>query len=163
MTLFSPNGNLKKDLKKINVFSKIVEKKLSKLSPEEQRLENLTEEELQDFSKVLSIADYILTKHSQKKEIHELLKEFVGMINESIEAMMPLDDGIDEMVYSAEDGISRIKEIQNNVSDNYSIGQIARRQSQESEYGSKNLTKSSIPAYTHEYQPKSKVNSEQVI
>ncbi len=146
--------HLKRDLKKIRNFSVAVEKKLAKTS-EEKKIEDLTEEELQDFSKILNLADYVLTKHSQKKDFHEILKEFVGMINESIEAMIPLDDGIDEMVYSAEDGLTRIKEIQDNVSSSYSFGQKPKSQSQTFSDGSKNLTNSSIPAYTQGYQPKS--------
>ncbi len=146
--------HLKRDLKKIRNFSVAVEKKLAKTS-EEKKIEDLTEEELQDFSKILNLADYVLTKHSQKKDFHDILKEFVGMINESIEAMIPLDDGIDEMVYSAEDGLTRIKEIQDNVSSSYSFGQKSKPQSQTISDGSKNLTNSSIPAYTQGYQPKS--------
>ncbi len=154
MTLFSSNLNLKKDLKKIRAYSIAVEKKLAKTPSEEKKIDNFTEEELLDFSKILNLADYVLTKHSQKKDFHEILKEFVGMINESIEAMIPLDDGIDEMVYSAEDGLTRIKEIQDNVSENYSFGQKQKNQSQRIIDGSKNLTNSSIRVYTQGYQPK---------
>ena len=113
--------NLKKDFKKIEKFSILVEKRLSTFDKDKQRIEKLSFEELQDLNELLRLADYILTKHEDKKEVYVLLKDFVAMINSSSNSMDLLNDNIAELVVSAEGAISRIKNLQSDVSENYSL------------------------------------------
>ena len=113
--------NIKKDFRKIEKLSSIVEKRLSTFDKDKQRIEKLSFEELQDLNELLRLADYILTKHEDKKEVYALLKDFVGMINNSSNSMDLLNDKILELVASAEGSISRIKNLQNDVSENYSL------------------------------------------
>ena len=113
--------NLKKDFKKIEKFSSIVEKRLSTFDKDKQRIEKLSFEELQDLNELLRVADYILTKHEDKKEVYALLKDFVGMINNSSNSMDLLNDKILELVASAEGSISHMKSLQNDVSENYCL------------------------------------------
>ena len=113
--------NLKKDLKKIEKFSSLVEKRLLTFDKDKQRIEKLSIEELQDLNELLRLADYILTKHEDKKEVYALLKDFVAMINNSSNSMDLLNDKIVELVVSAEAAISRIKNLQTDVSENYSF------------------------------------------
>ena len=113
--------NLIKDFKKIEKFSSLVEKRLLTLDNDKQRIEKLSFEELQDLNELLRLADYILTKHEDKKEVYALLKDFVAMINNSSNSMDLLNDKITELVVSAEAAISRIKNLQTDISENYSL------------------------------------------
>lgn len=113
--------NLLKDFKKIEKFSSLVEKRLLTFDKDQQRTEKLSFEELQDLNELLRLADYILTKHEDKKEVYALLKDFVAMINNSSNSMDLLNDKITELVVSAEAAISRIKNLQTDVSENYSF------------------------------------------
>jgi len=114
-------SNIKNNLKRIEKFSNFVEKKLSKFGKDEQRIEQLSFEELQDLNKVLQMADYILTKYEDKKEVYALLKDFVEMINSSSTSMDLLNDKISEHLVSAENGIAKIKNLQRDVSENFSF------------------------------------------
>ena len=168
MTFLTPNQNSSKDFAKIKRLSELVEKKLSKLDKkDEEKIDSLSFEELQDLNQILQLADYILCKYEDKKEILSVLKDFVGIITKSTHSIETLDDEINELVISAEGTIQRIKELQTNVSDNYSIqnkeGSKSPDSKEASETSSNNLTNSSTPAYTQGYQQTSRVEAEQVI
>lgn len=114
--------NIKKDLNKIRTFSSIIEKKLGQLDKkDESKIEKLSFEELQDLNQLVHASDYILTKYESKKEVYALLKDFVDMINNSTLSIDILNDKISELVVSAESAISRIKIIQGNVSEDFSL------------------------------------------
>ena len=146
--------NFRKELKKIRRISSIVEKKLIQFDKKEERkIERLTYEELQDLSKLTSAADFILTKYENNREVYSLLKEFVDMINSSSTSMDLLNDKISELVISAGSAISKIKNLQGDVSENYSLmssGSI--KQENETiitpESSTNNLTKSATAVYT---------------
>ena len=115
---------LTKDLQKIKKLSSYVEDKLAKLDKNEAKIiENFSAEELNDFQKILQITDFILTKYQNKKEVYSILKEFVDMISKSTSSMDSLHDQISELVLSADNSISRIKNLQTDVSDTYSLRQ----------------------------------------
>ena len=118
---FKKQRNFLKDFKKIEKFSSLVEKRLLTFDNDKQRIEKLSFEELQDLNELLRLADYILTKHEDKKEVYVLLKDFVAMINNSSNSMDLLNDKIVELVVSAEAAISRIKNLQTDISENYSF------------------------------------------
>ncbi len=118
---FKKQRNFLKDFKKIEKFSSLVEKRLLTFDNDKQRIEKLSFEELQDLNELLRLADYILTKHEDKKEVYALLKDFVAMINNSSNSMDLLNDKITELVISAEAAISRIKNLQTDISENYSL------------------------------------------
>ncbi len=115
--------SLKKDLKKIQKFSSFVESKLSNYDKDKQKIEKLSFEELQDLNKLLQIADFILTKYEDKKQVYNLIKDFVDMISKSTNSLDFLDDKISELVVSAQSTISGIKTLQTDVSENYSLVQ----------------------------------------
>ena len=121
MMLISKEKNIKKDQKKIKKFSLMLEKKISNFDKDKKKIENLSYEELQDLSKLVHVADYILTKYEDKKQVYNLFKDFVEMINRSSSSIDFLNDNISELVISAESAISRIKNLQNDVSENYSL------------------------------------------
>ena len=162
------NRNITKDLKKIRQFSTLVEKKLSQFDKKnEQIVETLSFEELQDLNQLLQMADYILVKYEDKKEIRFLLKEFVEMINSSAPSMDILNDEINELVVSAENAIARIKNFQNDVSENFSFSEKDNTQIENTNLipktSTNNLTNSATPVYTQEYLRKSKVETGQII
>ena len=102
MTILKPQGNIKKDLEKIRKIYSFVDKRLKSTEKSNQKVENLTTDELLDLNEILRLADLILTKHEVKKEFHSLLKEFVEIINKSAYSVEALDDEINELIYSAE-------------------------------------------------------------
>lgn len=114
--------NITNDLKKVRAFSSMVEKKLSKSDrTQENKIEKLSFEQLQDLNQLTSAAEYILSKYENNKEVYLLLKDFVDMIKNSTASMDILNDQIRELVVSAEITISKIKTIQGDVSENYSL------------------------------------------
>ncbi len=120
--LISPRARtLKKDLKKIQKFSSLIETKLLNFDKDEQKIDKLSFEELQDLNKLLQIADFILTKYEDKKQVYNLIKDFVDMIGNSSNSMDLLDDKITELVVSAQSTISGIKTLQSGVSENFSL------------------------------------------
>ena len=169
MKILNSNKNIQNDLKKVKKISLLVEKRLSKINKNDmEKIDSFTLEELQDLNKILGLTDYILCKYEHKKEVHSLMKDFVGMITKSTPSLEELDDEIYELIISAENAIKRIKEIQNNVSNNFVID----RENQQNEenlitnpekIGSNNFTTTSIPVYPQEYQQKPRVETEQVI
>ena len=165
MSVLKKERKFQKDIAKVRGFSALVGKKLEKMQKsDEDKIESLTVEELQDFNKILQITNFLLCKHEDKKEVHSLLKEFVSMID--TDSLGIVNDEIDELVLSADSAIKRIKELQSNVSENFTVDSALRSdgvQSDEAENSGNNLTKSSTRAYTHEYQPKSTLGTEQVI
>ena len=61
---------IKKDLNKVKKFSSLVEKELFRFDKKnEKKLEKLSLEELKDLHQLLQIANYIQSKHEDKKEI----------------------------------------------------------------------------------------------
>ena len=118
---------IKKDLNKVKKFSSLVEKELFRFDKKnEKKLEKLSLEELKDLHQLLQIANYILSKYEDKKEIRSLLKEFVDMINYSTLSVDLLNDDIQELVISAESSIEKIKNLQGTVSENVSFNTTKR-------------------------------------
>ena len=142
--------SIKNSRKKIQELSSLVEKRLAELDQSEKKqINQLSFEELQDFNQIIRIADYILYKHENKKDAFSLIKEFVDMINNSIRSMDVLNDEISELVISAEDSIKRIKSLQSNVSENFSLETYVKSTdlAKSEKDSTNNLTKSTTPVY----------------
>ena len=100
----------KTDLVDIRNFSKLVNKRLEELNKNNEfKIDQLGVDELNDLNKLLQIADYILCSYEEKKELHSILKKFVGVINESISSIENIDDKTNELIISADSTISKIK------------------------------------------------------
>lgn len=146
--------NFSKDIRKVGRISTLIEEKLSKMdNSDKKKIDSLTFEQLQDFHTLVSIANFIFTKYEHNKEVHSLLKDFVDMINNSTNSMDILNDKIAEMVVSAESTISRIKNLQGDVSENYSLisnnkEKIKKEQKIVPKTSTINLTKSTTAVYT---------------
>ncbi len=148
------NRNFRKDLKKVRRFSSLVEKKLSQFDKkDENKINNLTFEQLQDLQQLTSAANFILLKYEDNKEVYSLLKDFVDMIHNSSESMDLLNDNIIEMLMSAESAISRIKKLQGDVSENFSLISTSKMNDENepkivTKASTNNLTKSATAVYT---------------
>jgi len=167
LSIIKKDKKFQKNSAKINVFSSLVEKQIAKIhKSDEGKVAKLTFEELQDFDRILQIANYLLCKYEDKKEIHSLLKDFVCMVCSSSNSLDTLNDQIDELMISANGAVNRIKAIQTRVSENFTVDS-AQKELELSEISRENsrinLTKSITPVYTPEYQGKSTAETEQVI
>jgi len=147
------NRNFTKDLKKVRIFSFLTEKKLSQFDKKnEHKIENMTFEQLQDLQQLTSAANFILLKYEDNKEIYSLLKDFVDMIHNSSESVDLLNDKIIEMLVSAESAISRIKNLQGDVSENFSLISTSKMNDENepkimTKASTNNLTKSATAVY----------------
>jgi len=148
------NRNFTKDLKKVRIISFLVEKKLSQFDKkDENKIKNMTFEQLQDLQQLTSAANFILLKYEDNKEVYSLLKDFVDMIHNSSESVDLLNDKIMEMIVSAENAISRIKNLQGDVSENFSIISTSKMNNENepkitTKASTNNLTKSATAVYT---------------
>jgi len=148
------NRNFTKDLKKVRIFSLLTEKKLSQFDKkDEHKIENMTFEQLQDLQQLTSAANFILLKYENNKEVYSLLKDFVNMIHNSSESVDLLNDKIMEMLVSAESAISRIKNLQGDVSENFSLISTSKMNDENepkitTKASTNNLTKSATAVYT---------------
>jgi hypothetical protein len=147
------NRNFTKDLKKVRIFSFLAEKKLSQFDKkDENKIKNMTFEQLQDLQQLTSAANFILLKYENNKEVYSLLKDFVDMIHNSSESVDLLNDKIMEMLVSAESAISRIKNLQGDVSENFSLISTSKMNDENepkimTKASTNNLTKSATAVY----------------
>ena len=85
-------------------------------------LDALSYEDLQDLGKVVALADYVLTKHQDRREMRSILKEFVEIVSDSAGSLEAIDDEVSELILEAEDYITRIKGMHARISDRSDIG-----------------------------------------
>lgn len=150
--------SFERDLGKVRMLSGLVRKKILESNPNyERKIDNLTQEELEDFDSILALAEQLVLKYHHKKEAYLLLKEFSDMMKNWTMSIGEVNDQIQELLISAKSSVSEIKSAQNDVSNNLSFGDKAENQ------GTINLTKSATGIYTQEYQGKSPVQYEQVV
>ncbi|MEK0321989.1 MAG: hypothetical protein QQN64_04500 [Nitrosopumilus sp.] len=118
MTILNSKRNFSKDIEWIRTLSSKLDKKLSEVKPsDDDKINKLTLEELQDLNKIVGIADFMLCKYADKKEIHSILKHFVSIISDTANSLENLDDEISELIISAEDSINKVKEMHVHISE----------------------------------------------
>jgi len=110
--------NFSKDIDRIRALSSKIDKKLSeaKLS-DDDKIGKLTLEELQDLNKIVGIADFMLCKYADKKEMRSILKHFVSIISDTANSLENLDDELSELIISAEDSINKVKDMHTHISE----------------------------------------------
>ncbi len=110
--------NFSKDIERIRTLSSKIDKKLSDAKPsDDDKIDKLTLEELQDLNKIVGIADFMLCKYADNKEMRSILKHFVSIISETANSLDNLDDEISELIISAEDSINKVKDMQSHISE----------------------------------------------
>jgi len=118
LAILNPRRNFSKDIERIRTISSKIDKKLSEAKPsDDNKIDKLTLEELQDLNKIVGIADFMLCKYEDKKEIRSILKHFVSIIFDTAKSLENLDDEISELIISAEDSINKVKCMNTNISE----------------------------------------------
>ena len=165
LTFLTSGKNFSKDLEFIRSVSGKIDKKLSQSKTSfDSKIDKLSVEELQDLSKIVGLADFMLCKYEDKKETKEILEHFVSIIRDSSESIEEIDDEVSELIISSEDSINKIKEIHTNVSEKYDFEKSnIETPDDDWENSSNNLTKIAIEINSHEYQRNSKDDDRQVI
>ena len=100
------------NLEKIQHMKSIIEKKIGQ---NQSSFKNLEPEELYDYQKIMQICEFILTKHENKKSLHENLKKLVNVLDSTMMSLESLDDEINELRLSADLSISRLKDFKSNL------------------------------------------------
>ncbi len=108
--------NFSKDIERIRSLSSKIDKKLSETKSSD-KIDKLTLEELQDLDKIVGIADFMLCKYDDKKEMRSILKHFVSIISDTAHSLDNLDDEISELIISAEDSINKVKDMHMHISE----------------------------------------------
>ena len=147
-----------RDVDIIRTISSKIDKKIAETkSFDAEKIDKLSLEELQDLNKIVGIADFMMCKYADKKEMSSILRHFVSIISDTANSLENLDDEISELIISAEDSINRVKDMHTHISDKsdfkkeYESGPDFDKQ----ETSAINLTKFAIEINTVEYQQKS--------
>ena len=107
-----------KDMGRIRAISSKIDKKLSEIKPsDDSKIDKLTLEELQDLDKIVGIADFMMCKYTDKKEMRSILQDFTSIISETANSLGDLDDEVSLLIISAEDSINKVKEMHTNISE----------------------------------------------
>lgn len=118
MITLSSKRDFSKDFQRIKEISSKIDKKFSKVKPsDDEKIDKLTLEELQDLDKIVKIADFMMCKYSDKKEMSSILRYFTSVVSETAASIEDLDDEISELIISAEDSINKVKDMHTNISD----------------------------------------------
>ena len=156
--MLNQKRNFLKDLDRIKNISSKIDKKLSELkSSDDTKIDKLTLEELQDLDKIVGIADFMICKYADKKEMCSILQDFTSVISETANSLENLDSEVSMLIISAEDSINRVKEMHVNISDKSDFKQKYQDgpDYNEQETGSINLTNFVTEINTVEYQQNS--------
>jgi len=117
LTILNSKRNFSKDIERIRTLSAKIDKKLSEAKPSDDKIDKLTLEELQDLNKIVGVADFMLCKYADKKEMHSILKHFVSIISDTANSLENLDDEVSELIISAEDSINKVKDMHAHISE----------------------------------------------
>ena len=117
MIILNSKRNFSKDIERIRALSSKIDKKLSEAKSSDDKIDKLTLEELQDLNKIVAIADFMLCKYDDKKDMRSILKHFVSIISDTANSLENLDDEISELIISAEDSINKVKEMHTHISE----------------------------------------------
>jgi len=114
--MLNSKRNFLKDIDRIRSLSSLIDKKLSVVkSSDDDKIDNLTLDELQDLNKIVGIADFMMCKYADKKEMRSILQYFTSIITETTNSMDNLDDEISELILSAEDSINKVKDLHTRI------------------------------------------------
>ena len=118
MIILNSKRNFSKDIERIRALSSKIDKKISEAKPsDDDKIGKLTLEELQELNKIVGIADFMLCKYADKKEMHSILKHFVSIISDTANSLENLDDELSELIISAEDSINKVKDMHTHISE----------------------------------------------
>ena len=143
---------------RIRAISSKIDKKLSEIkSSDDSKIDKLTLEELQDLDKIVGIADFMMCKYADKKEMRSILQDFTSIISETANSLGDLDDEVSLLIVSAEDSINKVKEMHTNISEKSDFKKRYHDgpDFDEQETSAINLTNFATEIHTVEYQQNS--------
>ena len=116
--MLNTKRDFSKDIERIRSISSKIEKKLSEAkSSDDLKIDKLSLDELQDLDKIIGVADFMVSKYEDKKEMRSILKYFTSIIAETANSLNDLDDEISELILSAEDSINKVKDMHSHISE----------------------------------------------
>ncbi|MDH3794967.1 MAG: hypothetical protein OER78_07825 [Nitrosopumilus sp.] len=158
LAMLNQKRDFLKDMGRIRAISSKIDKKLSEIKPsDDSKIDKLTLEELQDLDKIVGIADFMMCKYADKKEIRSILQDFTSIISETANSLGDLDDEVSLLIISAEDSINKVKEMHSNISEKSDFKKRYRDgpDFDEQETSAINLTNFATEINTVEYQQNS--------
>ena len=158
LAMLNQKRDFLKDMGRIRAISSKIDKKLSEIKPsDDSKIDKLTLEELQDLDKIVGIADFMMCKYADKKEIRSILQDFTSIISETANSLGDLDDEVSLLIISAEDSINKVKEMHTNISEKSDFKKRYRDgpDFDEQETSAINLTNIATEINTVEYQQNS--------
>lgn len=158
LAMLNQKRDFLKDMGRIRAISSKIDKKLSEIkSSEDSKIDKLTLEELQDLDKIVGIADFMMCKYADKKEMRSILQDFTSIISETANSLGDLDDEVSLLIVSAEDSINKVKEMHTNISEKSDFKKRYRDgpDFDEQETSAINLTNFATEINTVEYQQNS--------
>ena len=158
LTILNSKRFFSVDIERIRTISSKIDKKISEVRPnDEDKIDNLTLEELQDLEKIVGIAEFMLYKYADKKEMKSILKHFTSTIADTASSLEDLDDEISELILSAEDSINKVKDMHSHISEKSDFRKRYHDgpDYNEHETSAINLTKFTTEVNTVEYQQNS--------
>ncbi len=116
--MLNQKRDFSKDVARIRSISSKIDKKLTEMkSTDDSKIDKLSLEELQDLDKIVGIADFMMCKYIDKKEMRSILKYFTSIISETASSLVDLDDEVSELILSAEDSINKVKDMHVHISE----------------------------------------------
>jgi len=165
LNFINSKRNFSKDVDHIQSLSAKIEQKLAVSNAPDVKIDKLSLEELQDINKIVGLANFMLVKYEDKKEVRLILQHFVSIITESAQSIESIDDEISELILSAEDSISKVKNMHSKISEKSDLEKsyLNDPAGDESQTSSINLTNFTTAVNPSEYQQNSQEDIVQVI
>ena len=101
-----------KNLLEVRSLLSTIDEKLSSINDKTSFVEKLDFNELEDFSRILTLCEIILSKHENKKAVYQNMKRFVDILDSTVGSIEHMDNEIDELGISADFSIKKIKEFE---------------------------------------------------
>jgi len=156
--MLNTKRDFSKDIERIKSISLKIDKKLSEIKPsDDSKIDKLSLEELQDLDKIVGIADFMMCKYSDKKEMRSILKHFTAIIHDTASSLDDLDDEVSELIMSAEDSINKVKDMHTHISEKSDFKKKYHDGTDYNEHETSEitLTNFAIEVHTVEYQQNS--------
>jgi len=101
-----------KNLLEVRSLLSTIDEKLSSINDKTSFVEKLDFNELEDFSRILTLCEIVLSKHENKKAVYQNMKRFVDILDSTVGSIEHMDNEIDELGISADFSIKKIKEFE---------------------------------------------------
>ena len=101
-----------KNLLEVRSLLSTIDENVSSINDKTSFVEKLDFNELEDFSRILTLCEIVLSKHENKKAVYQNMKRFVDILDSTVGSIEHMDNEIDELGISADFSIKKIKEFE---------------------------------------------------